>query len=279
MRLVLPLLLLSLFTSTVALKGVAVQSAPSTLAHRRAQPAKVAESKESDEVATLTDKKASPPKDSGAGVVSKDKADKTNKADKNKKKDKKDKKDKKKEKKCKKAKKEPKRQRRLQADMAPVQPPDMAPDSLPGAGPMTLPGAPDAAVEEMPYCLHGEATARVCEDLKQGKPPKKGNKKVDGDLSLEITHDSDKSSEEVVEKVGNILRSETPIKFLGCTGRRRLFLGGNKEDETSEEKEAEVEGEEEEESLSVVGLDFGTLTSQGKRYTVPFACSADIRLD
>lgn len=162
-------------------------------------------------------------------------------------------------KKAKKAKKEPKT-RLLQEDVV---------DSAPVLAPSSL-----------PYCLHGALSAQECRAAKKGRA-NKGEKSVKGDLNLDIKRNRDISSEEVLEKVSDILRSKTSPDFLGCPRRRRhLIFGKGKEGEEEEEEEKGDSPpniqDEQGDNLIVTGVDFTNLViSENGKHQISRRCLFD----
>lgn len=94
------------------------------------------------------------------------------------------------------------------------------------------------------YCLHGELSAQECAAIKNGDLPK-DDAAVKGTLEMDIAFEDDPN--QVQRTLGEILRTETPAKFVGCEKRRiRLLL-----ENTDNEEEASTET-----YLSVTGVDF-----------------------
>jgi len=112
--------------------------------------------------------------------------------------------------------------------------------------------------EEIKYCLHSQRSPEECAALREGKVPK-GNPKVEGDVNMEIVYNDSTSPDRVLREVEDILRKETPPKYVGCVGSRRL---------NEETDETDAGGED----LSVTGVDFmrlmiseeGTLDQSGE---------------
>jgi len=252
MRLLLVILLLCLLANTLAIRG-----AKKSQLHKRLDRALEGEQAE-DGKAAKDEKKV---KDEKATKSSK--ANKSKKASKEKKSEKSSK-----SKKCKKAKKSDMSEKAaydseeeaIEAD----EPVDLEQDDPNDPALMDLeqddPMDPSASMEETPYCLHGLATKEACDAVRGGQTPKEGNN-IQGDLTLDITHDEDTSPQQVLESVKRSLQQETPLQYLGCSMTRHLIFGGkDAETEDNEEGEAAVEeegGAEEEEYVSLTGVDFG----------------------
>jgi len=197
------------------------------------------------------------------------KGDKAKKDDKTKKEDK-DKKDKK-EKKCKKPK--GRKRRRTQVDKAPKTDPSgvekvpkvpksegtspaMEPVMEPDTMPVESDGVEPDAAEEERFCLQSVLSEEQCAAIQSGELPS-DDKSTRVILSIDLSHNSE--SEEASDLVSQVLTSDTPSKFIGCSSIFRKLQVGDEESEILEAKEQA------EEYLFVSGLSFGefVVTSDG----------------
>ena len=101
--------------------------------------------------------------------------------------------------------------------------------------------------EEMPYCLQAAMSAEECAALNKGDLPKDDHN-VEGKINMEIEFDRDTSPNQVKRTLGDILRTETPSKFVGCEKRRLRSLASDGKETDSNES-----------YLSVTGVDFQQL--------------------
>lgn len=175
------------------------------------------------------------------------KGDKAKKEDKDKKKDKKDKK----EKKCKKPKGHKRRRTQVvkapKTDKAGVEKgpkvpktaatsPAMEPVMQPDTMPVESSGVePDLAEER--FCLQSILSEEQCAAIRGGELPI-DDKTTSGILSIELSHSSE--SKESHDLLSQVLRSETPSKFIGCLSTVRKMQvedGGDGISEVDEQAE------------------------------------------
>jgi len=83
--------------------------------------------------------------------------------------------------------------------------------------PSSRPAAHPRWDDDIPYCLHGERTDEECAAARRGDVPTTSDKSIQGILRLEVLqHDSSRTDEQMVDALGEILRTQTSAKYVGC---------------------------------------------------------------
>lgn len=115
----------------------------------------------------------------------------------------------------------------------------------------------DEPMMEEEYCLQGDATEGECQAAMAGRLPK-GHQRIKADVNINISYNTTSSSNELLNQVGQILKSETAAEFIGCDDKNRLLT---QEATGADNKTASEE-------VRVTGVDFKNLktSSQGKYY-------------
>lgn len=139
--------------------------------------------------------------------------------------------------------------------MEPVMQPDTSPESTPEEQTSDVDPAFD---DEERFCLQSVLSEEQCAAARNGELPT-DDKTTKGILTMELSYTSD--SEEALQMVTEIMKTETPSKFIGCSQTFR-----NLQQEGGGDELAETEEEVEEEYLYVSGLQFGDfiVTDDGK---------------
>jgi hypothetical protein len=110
-------------------------------------------------------------------------------------------------------------------------------------------------MNEEEYCLQGDATEAECQAAMAGQLPK-GHQRIKADVKVDISYNTDSTSNDVVTQVGQILKSKTAADFIGCDDKKRRLA----EEATGADNSTSVQ------EVRVTGVDFKNLKtdSQGK---------------
>jgi hypothetical protein len=103
------------------------------------------------------------------------------------------------------------------------------------------------------FCLQGDATEAECQAAMKGQLPK-GHQRVKANVRVDISYKTDSSPNDLLNQVGQILKTETAADFIGCDDKNRLLA----EDEIGGENSTSTE------EVRVTGVDFQNLKTDGQ---------------
>lgn len=106
---------------------------------------------------------------------------------------------------------------------------------------------------EVEYCLQGEPTEAECQAAMTGQLPE-GHQRIQGELEIDISYNPSSSTNDLLNQVGEIFKTETAAEFIGCDDKTRRLLDGaiGSDNSTSSEE------------VRVTGVDFKNLKTIGQ---------------